>query len=238
MSQFQMQTPTLSPINKSLLISIVGIFLLNTILKQTAGISLELILGMSASNILSGKIWTIFTYAFVENSFMGVLFNCLLLWFIGSDLELRWGKSTYLKFLVFSILGPGVFYGSLGFILGQSNPAFFNPLLGINGVSYAMLVSYAVIFPDRLFTFMFLFPMKAKYFCMLLGGVELYMGIFSSNSLGSFAHLVAMGTGYGFLKFRSIQANNFLKKKKMAAKKSNLYIVKDDNEDNEPKYWQ
>jgi membrane associated rhomboid family serine protease len=238
MSQMQFQAPTLSPINKKLLISLVTVFLLTTIMKQTGGVSLEMILGLSTAGILKGKIWGIFTYAFIETSMMGILFNGLLIWFVGSDLELRWGKATYLKFLFFSIVGPAVVYFLIGLFLGKTNPAYYTPLMGINGFSYALLVSYAVIFPDRQFTFMFLFPMKAKYFCMLLGGIELYMGLFSSNPTASLAHLAAMGTGFGFLKFRSLRAvaDNF--KKKNRTKNSNLYIVKEDEDDNEPKYWQ
>ena len=82
MNQFQMQAPKLSPINKKILIGLVAVFLITTILKQTAGVSLELILGLSANGISNGKIWSIVTYAFVETSLMGILFNGLLLWFV------------------------------------------------------------------------------------------------------------------------------------------------------------
>jgi membrane associated rhomboid family serine protease len=241
----QMYTPPLSRINKFIIIFHVGLFLLNAILGQTMGINLVNLLGLSLDGIKSGFIFQIVTFPFIEVSFMGVLFNSLILWFIGSELEQRWSEVFYLKFLMLSAIGAGLFYLGLSLVFGGTFSVI--PLHGINGMTFALLVAYGIIFSERQLTFMLLFPMKAKYFCMLLIGIELYMGIFSTYGKASWAHLFSMGIGFLYLQYRSQLARGKgmkdmlrdLNKEKKKSKFSVLSGGKDDDPNNKPpKYWQ
>lgn len=51
--------------------------------------------------------------------------------------------------------------------------------------------------------FMMIFPMKAKHFVWVLGGVELFTSLFSgrTSALGAMSHLFGMVAGFGILVF-------------------------------------
>lgn len=240
----QFHTPPMTKINKMIIIAMASIFVLNTILIKTSGISLIPFLSLSVGGIKSGLIYQFITYPFIESGLMGVIFEGLLVWFIGSELEQKWGGKFYLEFLLVAILTSGPFY----FIITSIFPSLgAYPLMGLTSFTYALLMAYAIIYSERQLTFMLLFPMKAKYFCMLLAGIQLYMGLTSGAGGSSLSHLVAMGGAFVFLQYKSMKARGVsletLKKQRHKEKmKSKLSIVRDEPKDHadqkDPKYWQ
>lgn len=243
--QAQMHVPPLSKINKIIIIAHVGLFLLNSILQVSAGISLVSLLGLSLAGLGNGLIYQILSFPFMEANFLSVLFNSMLVWFIGGDLEARWGSSFYGKFLTISVLVSALIYLLVTLLAG---PGFAQvPLLGLGGVVFSLLMAYGIIFSERQLTFMLLFPMKAKYFCMVLAGIELYMGLFSPNAKASWAHLSAAAAGYGYLKWKSMRAKgqslgNLMGQATKKRRKNNLRIVKDEEgqgaNPKDPRFWQ
>ena len=101
-----------------------------------------------------------------------LLFNGLLLWFVGAELETLWGRRKYLFFLLFSQLLAGILFLTIAGFINGLGPA---SLTSLHGLSQAMILAYGVIFPDRFFSFMFIFPVKAKYFCLIIVAIETYM---------------------------------------------------------------
>jgi membrane associated rhomboid family serine protease len=260
--QGPMTTPFLSPINKKLIITAVVFFLLNSLLGLLGfGQVINHWLGLNPALFLAGHIYQLFTYSLVHNQLMGVLFECLIIWFLGSELESRWGGKTYLQFLLSAAIGGGLLYIFLGviisglgwtnFLLGMSSTS----LIGLAGIANALCLAYAIIYPEKQFLFMFLFPLKAKWFCTLMIGILLYTGIFSAGGHSAFGHLFAMAAGFVFLHFKaqSLGATkttfhpikNWLnsreqQKKLKKMRQSNLYIVpkdgKEDDDDQRPTY--
>ncbi len=239
----QFQAPQLSKINKSIIITMVVLFVINSML----GGKLAPFLALSLSGIKSGLLYQFVTYPFMEASFMGLLFESLIIWFIGSDLERQWGAKFYLQLLAVSVLAVIPVYLALSAFFGISGP-----LMGITGFGYALLVSYGIIYSDRQLTFMLLFPMKAKYFCLLLAGIQLYMGFFSGNGAVSFAHLASMLFAFFFLQYKSMKARggSFSSSVEAAQKRRHkekmrgkLRIVdeepkKEGHDPKDPKFWQ
>ncbi len=224
------------------------VFLLSSIAGKFMGVHLAPLLGLSGAGIGQGLIYQFLTYPFMTSSFMGVIFNALILWFMGSDLENQWGRKFYLQFFAFIVLTTGPIFILLSVVF----PSFGgSALMGMSGFAYALLLSYGIIYPERQMLFMMIFPVKAKYFCMLIVGILLYMGIFSSAGATSLTHLVAIFTGFAFLRYKSwkSQGGSVAKNIKEAQRqkmKKKLYIVKDDDKkDGEekpdpknPKFWQ
>lgn len=239
-----MQVPTLTKVNKTLIIIYVAIFLFTKILGGSGQVNLLPILGLSFEGITSGMIFQFLTYPFIDLGFTTVLFNALLIWFIGSDLELKWGKTLYIKFLLSATIGAGVFYFVLFGVFLESTAPFY----GMTGTNLALIMAYGIIYSERTMIFMFLFPMKAKYFCMILAAIELYMGLFSANSQAAWSHLFAMLCAFLYLKLMSLRARGVTlnsvraehHRKKMKSKltllKNHEKPEKPDPED--PKYWQ
>lgn len=243
--QAQMQIPNLSKVNKILIGSYVGIFILSKVLAESGGINLGSLLGLSYTGVTSGLIFQFLTYPFIDSGFTAVLFNALLIWFIGSDLELKWGTKFYIKFLIAANLGAGLFY-FLVFGIGLGSTA---TLFGMTGTNLALILAYGIIYSERTMVFMFLFPMKAKYFCMILGAIELYMGLFSKQSEAAWSHLFAMLCAFIYLKYKSLQARGVsisaIKREHQRKKmKSNLTLLKGDESppdaanSKDPKFWQ
>ena len=113
---------------------------------------------------------------------------------------------------------------------------------GLTSIGYGLLLAYAVHYPDRPLSFMLIFPMKAKYFCAVLAAIQLYMSVFSGQKAIALAHLFgALGAGFYLYFLRSKQKQgNLMKKFKQKQRehlKSQLKLIKNDDKDNTPKYW-
>ena len=238
-----MYVPPLSQVNKRILIVYVGTFVIGTILRMGADFNLVPILGLSAGGIEKGFIFQVLTFPLAETQMLSVVFNALLIWFIGSDLESRWGTKFYLKFLAITTYIPGLIYLGLSFY----NKGLFQIFNGLSGTNLALLVAYAMVFSERILVFMFIFPMKAKYFCMLLAAIEVYMTL--SYRMSSLIHCISMALAFFYLRYASFVArggsiNQLRKEREKDKMRSKLRLVKDENEDpkapnpDEPKYWQ
>ena len=246
-AQSQIYLPKLTLINKILIAISAGAFILDFILVRFTGIgALSNFFGLSASGVFSGHIYSMITYPFLSNSIIEVILNCLMLWLMGSEFEANWGTKRYLSFILTTVIGGAILYLAVVGIFFQSNGAIYSfPLIGFAGIVGALCLAYAVIYPDRIFSFLMIIPVKAKYFCMILVVISLYQGVASPTGIGAWGQLGAIASAYLFM--IAISHKNFkLLSDKMgkmtqvkAAKKSKakLSIVKDDN-DTPPKYWQ
>jgi len=238
MQPSQIHVPPLTLTNKILIIACVSFFILQNIFSKFGGIPIEIYLGLSGAKFFSGYIYQIFTYPLMGRGLMEVLFNSLLLWFIGSDLERTWGRKRYLSFLLVAVLGAGLTYLFVSFSFLRGSITYMIPLTGLSGIINFLMLAYAILYPNRLFSFMFIFPVKAKHFCMIIIGLEIYMGIFSPMGALSLAHLGSMAFGFGYMVYLSRP-----KKSRKAKNKANLYLVKGAKngekapKDDSPKHW-
>ena len=238
---YQYQTPPITKTNKIILAIAAFCFITGAILKAVGAFSVVQNLGLSGAGLFSGLVYQLITYPFIETQLMSFIFNSLLIWFIGSELEALWGTKLYSRFLIVTVLGVGLIYAGVNFLFLFGTTIFNSPLHGLSGVNFALLVAYAILYPDRQLSLMMIFPMRARTFCWILVGIEAYLAIFSSLST-SWAHLLAMGISWFLVTYSS--SKPFLMKllfqswtaKKKETKK-HLYVVKDDEQD-PPKYWQ
>ena len=79
----------------------------------------------------------------------------------------------------------------------------YTPTVGASGAIYGVLMGYAMLYPDSLLTL--IFPpvtLKAKWFVLIFGGIELAIGLSSANDgVAHFAHLGGMLFGYLLILF-------------------------------------
>ena len=67
------------------------------------------------------------------------------------------------------------------------------PTVGASGSVYGLLLAFGMMFPNALIYVYFLFPLKAKWFVIIFGAAELYLGIRGTNDgVAHFAHLGGM----------------------------------------------
>ena len=143
-----------------------------------------------------GFIWQLATYMFLHGGVWHILLNMFSLWMFGSDLETTWGTRRFLQFYFFSGIGAGICVILLNYAFG--NPRI--PTIGASGAIFGILMAWAVLWPDRIVLFSFLFPIKVKYFVMIFGAIELLNSFNANSGVSSFAHLGGMLFGYIFLK--------------------------------------
>ena len=244
-AQSQIYLPKLTLINKILIIISAVLFIADFALSRSAGMSLTAMLGLSADRVFSGHIYSVLTYPFLSHSILEVILNSLMLWSMGSEFEANWGQKRYLSFILTTMIGGAILYLGIVALFLSNSIVYSYPLTGFAGIVGALCLAYAVIYPDRIFSFLMVIPVKAKYFCMILVIISLYQGIASPTGVGAWGQLGAIASAYLFMMVISHRNFKTLSNKmgKMtqvrAAKKSKakLSIVKDDN-DTPPKYWQ
>jgi membrane associated rhomboid family serine protease len=245
--QSQIYLPKLTMVNKILIIATSAVFILNFILERFGGMgSLVGLFGLSGSGVFSGHIYQIITYPLFSNSLIEVILNCLMLWLMGSEFEANWGTKRYLSFILTTVVGGALLYLAVIGIFFSGNVLLYSfPLSGFAGIVGALCLAYAVIYPDRIFSFMMIIPIKAKYFCMILVVISLYQGIASPTGIGAWGQLGAIIFAYLFMivishrnfKVLSDKMGKMTQVKTAKKSKAKLSIVKDDN-DSPPKYWQ
>lgn len=77
------------------------------------------------------------------------------------------------------------------------------PTVGASGAVFGLLLAYGMMFPNTQIYLYFLFPIKAKYFVIGYGLIELFSGMAnrSGDNVAHFAHLGGMIFGFILIKF-------------------------------------
>ena len=199
-------------------------------------------------------IWQFFTYMFIHSAgLFHILFNMMVLWMFGSELEQLWGKRFF--FIYYLVCGVGsafvYFLGvALYSVFSSSSSVMSTPVVGASGAVFGLLLAYGWIFGDRLILFMFIFPMKARTFTILIACVELMTMLNAGfgSPVANLAHLGGLLSGFLFLKLRAVsqRSNNtespFKFRRKFWKKQTKIKILNNDDEMKEdnlsgPKYW-
>lgn len=83
------------------------------------------------------------------------------------------------------------------------------PTVGASGAVFGLLLAFGMMFPNSLIYIYFAIPIKAKYFVMIYGAIELYSGFANQpgDNVAHFAHLGGMI--FGFLLIKLWQRKRF-----------------------------
>ena len=250
-SSSQIIIPRTTPCVKMLIIiNLVCWFLLISLIQRFFMKTDDLyhLLGFVPSLIDRFYIWQFFTYMFIHsNGIFHILFNMMVLWMFGSELEQLWGKKFFLNYYLTCGVGSALVYFigvKLYSIFGSYSAIMDIPVVGASGAVFGLLLAYGWIFGERLVLFMFIFPMKARTFTILIAAVEL-MTVLSAgfgSPVANLAHLGGLLSGFLFLKFRSISqrtkiGNIFKFRKNILKKKIKIVENKEEPDSSIPKYW-
>jgi membrane associated rhomboid family serine protease len=96
-------------------------------------------------------------------------------------------------------------------IAAQINLLVNSSTIGASGAIFGVLLAFGMLFPNTLLYVYFLIPIKAKYFVIVYGAIELYMGISnnSGDNVAHFAHLGGMLFGFVLIKYWQKKSNRF-----------------------------
>ena len=146
-------------------------------------------------------IWQLATYMFLHaRTPTHVLFNMLILWMFGVELERLWRTRFFVKFYLVTGIGAGVISVLASLLPFQPLHQIYGvQIIGASGALYGLLMAYALYFPDRPILMFLLFPVPAKYFVMILGGIAFVMAAQGSSGVAETAHLGGLLIGYLYL---------------------------------------
>lgn len=76
-------------------------------------------------------------------------------------------------------------------------------VVGASGAVFGILLAFGMLFPNAIIYLFFAIPLKAKYFVMIYGALELYFGISGrgGDNVAHFAHLGGMIFGYFLIRY-------------------------------------
>ncbi len=188
---------------KWLLIVNVAIYLAGFFSQVLLGHDPFYIFGLVPYQVVSGYIWQPVTYLFIHGGLFHVVFNMLALWFFGPMLERDWGTRRFLRYYFLCGIGAALCVIGLAFAVdawrGTAVEAGLRTI-GASGAIYGVLLAFGVLYPNMTVLYDFLFPIKAKYFVMIVGAVA-FIGSFTPGSgISHVAHLGGMLFGYFYLK--------------------------------------
>jgi len=192
------------------------------LIQQIAGLiipnGMEYIFGVSHDGFINNfMIWQPFTYMFLHGGWMHIFFNLLGIWMFAGELELVWGRIKFIRYYMLSGLGAGLFIALMNYI------AFINygssaVTIGASGALYAVLLAYAILWPDREVMLYFLFPVKIKYLVLGFGLME-FFGTLSSTAGtgGNISHIGHLGGIIsGFILIRLMRSSKSLNKNRVS----------------------
>jgi membrane associated rhomboid family serine protease len=193
--------PGLTPLVKKLVIANVAIWLVQALLYSGAGIDLSRWLGVVPNSVIHGFLWQPLTYMFLHNPTdpIHLLFNMLMLWMFGGELERFWGPAGFLRFYLVAGTGGGICATLLGIAFGGSHALV--PTIGASGAIFGLFVAFGIVFARRTVLFMFFFPMQARTMALILVGLAFFYLLSQPGSnVSHIAHLGGALTGYLYLK--------------------------------------
>ncbi len=131
--------------------------------------------------------WQIVSYGFLHGNLNHVFFNMFALWMFGMPIERVWGSRRFILYYMVCIIGAAIVQLIVQQLSGEGYPT-----IGASGAVFGLLLAYGVMFPNSRIFLMFLpIPIKAKWFVLIYGGLELVFGI--TNSLPQIAHFAHLG---------------------------------------------
>lgn len=147
-------------------------------------------------------------------NFGHLFFNMFALWMFGAAIENYWGTKRFLIFYFVAGIGGALTYELWQYIdftyvmhlqdytgVKISNTQIYTvdefmnnmTMVGASGAVYGLLLAFGMLFPNSLIFLYFLIPIKAKWFVIIFGGLEVLYCIFaSSDGIAHIAHLGGM----------------------------------------------
>ena len=180
------------------------------------GIDLNDLLGLHYFAADKFRLFQLVSYIFLHStsSLEHVLSNMFAVWMFGSAIEQVWGSRRFILFYMLCGISAGLtqelfwmyeLSGIEGYQMVDigteilSTRAFLDLLItvGASGSVFGLLLAYGMLFPNSYVFVGFFIPLKAKYFVLIYGALELYAG--THNTGGSIAHFAHLGGMIGGL---------------------------------------
>ena len=181
------QTP---PVVKNLIIINVLVYMATALLPVGNEIIRFCALWFGASPFGEFHSYQFVTYMFLHASVEHIFFNMFALWMFGRTLEYELGSKRFLIYYMACGVGAALIQLATAYLTGEMPIQ----LVGASGAVMGLLLAFGVMHPNAVIMLLIPpIPMKAKWFVVIYGVIELFLGWtgFGGN-VAHFAHVGGM----------------------------------------------
>ena len=193
MNRNYFQTP---PVVLNLIIINVLIFMATALLPKAGNAIMEycaLSLGTPFFHV-----YQFITYMFLHVNFEHIFFNMFALWMFGRTLEYELGQKRFLIYYMVCGIGAALIQYLTALAFGE----FPLVLVGASGAVMGLLLAFGVLHPNAVIMLLIPpIPMKAKWFVVIYGVIELFLGWRGVGNVAHFAHVGGMLWGFLLLQW-------------------------------------
>ncbi len=191
---FQLRRPT--PVVGATLVVLVAVFVVTALAARFEGgqALVDALVLVPSATLHGERLWTLLTSSLLHrlDDPTHILFNGIVLYFFGPDLEELYGRGRFVAFMVLCALtGSLVAVGAVA--LGLSHAG---AVVGFSGVTMGITVAWGLTFPEREM-FFFFFPMRGLTLVYITLAFEVFEALSLSNTSAA-AHFGGMAAGAAF----------------------------------------
>ena len=145
------------------------------------------------------------TYMFLHANFEHVFFNMFALWMFGRTLEYELGSRRFLVYYMVCGIGAALIQMLASWASGE----YYIQLVGASGAVMGLLLAFGVMHPNAMIVLLIPpIPMKAKWFVIIYGVIELFLGWTGyGGNVAHFAHVGGMLWGFLLLHYWKRRGN-------------------------------
>lgn len=201
---------------RGILFILVGVFLLQNIARHWFGSNVfEFLFALNFTTLNQGFLHTLLTYGFLHSTDNALpwhlVFNCLMLYWFGKELEDRYGSRRFLEIFLFSTLSGGLIWASLNFSIGR-----FGGVVGASAACFGLIYLFCRLRWHATLAF-FLIPIQftGRQLFLVLLGFQLFFFVFgelpgSGVSTAYSAHLGGILGAFVYERFFLLSGRNIL----------------------------
>lgn len=132
-------------------------------------------LALRPEDVWHGEVWRLVTWPFVEGRPLSLLFECLALYFFAPDLQARWGTARFTRFVAGIVVVAGAGTCLIALVLPT---AWWFPQLGGLALGDAIVIAWALQFPDQPIRLYFLIVVRGRGVVQAVVGITALYGVF------------------------------------------------------------
>ncbi|HET7824117.1 MAG TPA: rhomboid family intramembrane serine protease [Anaeromyxobacter sp.] len=187
-----------------------------------------------------GELWRLVTWPFVQGDVLALLFVGFMVWTLGQQLSYAWSERRFVTRFFGYTLGAAVGTTLLSFVFDSAN----EPHYGAWPVVNALIVAWAMLFPDRQVNIWGVLPVTGRTVALLVLGGTVLAAVMTGklHGFGGFTpHLVAIaiawvqarGAGGRRLGW---QARQWWADREMRRRTKHLKVVRKDGSGDRPRW--
>jgi hypothetical protein len=186
-----------------------------------------------------GELWRLVSWPFFQDDPFTLLFGGLMVYWVGQQLAFVWSERRLLLRVLWFTLFAGVGTTLLAFVWAPAS----TPHIGIWPVANALIVSWAMLFPDRQVNIWGVLPLTGRTLALLIvGGTVLYgLAAGGIRGIGAFSvHLLAILSAWllsrGAMRMPWGDARRWWLEREQRRRTKHLKVVKRDRSNDRPRW--